>query len=64
LNPPKENLTQILNINNSLLKDLKDLLSAPPNSPRGASSDKRLEFESYVDSITMVNKALNDVIHG
>jgi hypothetical protein len=64
LNPPKENLTQILNINNSLLKDLKDLLSAPPNSPRGASPAKRPEFESYIDSITMVNKALNDLIHG
>jgi hypothetical protein len=60
LNPPKGNLTQILNVNHSLLKDLKGFLS----SPRGESSDKRLECESYVDSITMVNKALNDVIHG
>lgn len=60
LDPPKGSLTQILNVNHSLLKDLKDFIS----SPSGKSSPKRLEFESYVDSITMVNKALNDVIHG
>lgn len=60
LDPPKGNLTQILNVNHSLLKELKDFIS----SPSGESSPKRLEFESYVDSITMVNKALNDLIHG
>jgi mevalonate kinase len=60
LNPPKMTLTQILNVNHSLLKDLEYLLS----TPSGKSPDKKLEFEAYVNSITRVNKSLNDIIHG
>jgi hypothetical protein len=45
------------------LEDLEELISSYPGSIKkiGRSAE---EFESYVDSITMVNKALNDVIHG
>jgi mevalonate kinase len=63
LDPPKGNLTQILNVNHSLLKDLGELISSYPGSVKkmGRSAE---EFESYIDSITMVNKALNNLIHG
>ena len=63
LDPPKGSLTQILNVNHSILKDIKELISSYPGSVKemGRSTE---EFESYIDSITMVNKALNNLIHG
>lgn len=63
LDPSKGDLTKILNVNHSILKDLGELISSYPGSIKkmGRSTE---EFESYVDSITMVNKALNDLIHG
>lgn len=63
LDPSKGDLTRILNVNHSILKDLKELNSSYPKTVNSIGRSTA-ELESYIDNITMVNKALNDLIHG
>ena len=63
LNPSKGDLTEILLKNNDLLKGLKELMGSYDGSLEKASGSSTEEFESYIDNITMVNQAINDIIH-
>ena len=63
LNPSKGDLTEILLKNNDLLKGLKELMGSYAGSLEKASGRSTEEFESYIDNITMVNQAINDIIH-
>ena len=56
----KGELTKILNVNHETLRNLKKLSPSSANKV-GRSAD---EIKSYIDNITSVNGALNDLIHG
>jgi hypothetical protein len=63
LDPSKGDLTGILNVNQEILGHLKELNSSYPKTVNSIGRSTA-ELESYIDNITMVNKALNDLIHG